>query len=194
MSLDSLVGKPFNLNDGKMGRRVGDGTYTNTVDLFSLRMMVVRLQPVTDTLEGDGIITGMASAWESAEIEVEIGGHQPDVIENAYGITETNSGTTPNQVNRLRVPGGKNLPYVGIGGTIPSEDNPGAALAVWAPQAKIMSAVETTIEKGRFFRQRFTMRAIPDTNFLDADDYPALIDVLDYETQVAMTLPPSGAA
>lgn len=197
MSLSDLVGKPFNLVDGKCGLRDGDGTYSNTVDVFSIRMMTTRVQPVTDTLEGDGIITGMASAFESAEIEMEVGGYQPDLMENMFGMTETTSGTTPNQVNRLRVSGGKNLPYFGATGAIPSEDNPGAGLIVFTPQLKIMSAIETTLEKGRFYRQRFTARAIPDTNFLDGDGYPAVIDFLDYETLPApgsITLPPLGSA
>jgi hypothetical protein len=184
MSLWDAYGAPtFGLNDAKLATYVATGSYGTAVDVPSVQMMGVTLRVQAAEGEGDDHITVSASRVIGGRCRMRLLGIDFDLLEILFNITATESGSTPNRGNLLKIPTGVKLPYFGVCGKALAEEGSGD-LHVFVPKAKIMSDITLAeLQYGQFATNEF------EVSFVDDDTYEAL-ELIEHETSTAIAIPP----
>lgn len=166
--------KPFGLNQVKLVKGATVVTLTATQVLtFGPRMM-------GGELKGSDKIVSVASMAEAMEWSLEEGGIPLDALALMTGWTATLSGTTPSQVNTLKMNAGTAFPYFKIYGKSLGEGSDDAHVKIW--KAKVTGNIEGQFQYGEFFVTKLTGVAVQDA-------VNGLADVVLNET--AATLPVS---
>jgi hypothetical protein len=184
MSIFDDYGAPtFGLYDCKLAERLATNSYGTAVDVPSIQMMNVELEMQTGRVEGDDRRTALASRVIGGKARMRFVSVNFSILEVIFGITLTDSGTTPNQGQMLEIPAGDRLPYLGICGKALAEEGDGD-LHVFIPMAKIMSNITiANLEFGQFATTEFEAEFISDATF-------SAMELIEHETAENVAIPP----
>lgn len=176
------------LADAKIGQWIntaGVTSYGTLVDLMSVQMMTSSITVTTAELTGDDRITATASRQVSGTIAVRFAGQLLEALAVITGQASVLSGTTPAQIEHLRIAGGVRMPYFGIIGQALAEEGSGDML-VFAPKCKVTSDITlTNMEYNTWQVAEFTVQAVDDQDW-------GIINVIRRETTGAFIMPPAG--
>lgn len=181
------TGSPtYGLRDGKIGLWNGDGTYGTPQDIFAIRILGAKLTTSSADLEGDDTILATQTTIQKAEITLEFGAVQFDVIQILSGVDKLQGADYYRQMVST-----KNPQYIGLAGQAIAAEN-GGDTHLFIPKCKATSGFEVRFERDAFSIPQITLTAVADDNFHDADGYP-LIFVMDQHVSVtSISLPPTG--
>lgn len=185
----SPFGDPvYGLLDARVGRwlnTAGVISYPDQQDVMSVQLMSSAIEVATAELTGDDRITATASRQVSGTINVRFAGNLIEVLEIVTGQAAVASGTTPAQMEHLRIVGGARMPYFGIIGQGMAEEGLGDML-VFAPKCKVTSGITlTNMEYNTWQIAEFTVQAVDDEEW-------GIINIVRRETTGTYTMPPAG--
>ena len=182
-----IGGPQYGLRDGKIGTWDGDGTYSNTVDIYGIRLLGVQLNVTSNDAKGDDAVLATATRVEKATVRLAFLSVQANIIEVISGVATIESGVTK---SRQKV-STKNPPYVGVAGQAFAEELNGDC-HLFVPKCKMTEGFEVRFELDAFSIPELTLTAVPDALFLDAESYPVLFVIDQNSTHVNIALPPPG--
>lgn len=133
----SLMTPNFGLKRGKIGTRVGDGTYSGVIQVPSIQMLGITQKVQTGELEGNDSITDSHGRAIKATARFRFGSVSLEVLKVITGQTYASAGTTPSRTQKMyfRSVG---FPYFGIAGLSESTNGTGG-LIVFAPMCKVVA-------------------------------------------------------
>ncbi len=177
---------PYGLRKGLVGRWVGDGSYTNEYSVASIQVFGVRTTTSASDLEGNDMITATAARVTKGQITLRMGGISLEALQMLVGGTiETG---TP-YVEGLKITN-RPFPYVGFVAQSLSEEL-GGDIHLFVPKAKIRDGIEIRFEINGFSIPEFTVDALLDSNYADADGFPCLMYPITHEEITPLELPPA---
>lgn len=179
-------GPSFGVRDGLLGTWDGDGTYSDQVDIFGIRVFSAALETTSQDLDGDDTTLATAVTIKKGTITLAFASIQFNLFEILTGVPQVDSGT----LTRQRVTS-KQPPYVGIVGKAMSVEG-GGDLHLFVPKAKMTGGFEVRLELDTFSIPSITLSAVADDNFVDAENYPLIWDMDQHATATAPVLPPTG--
>lgn len=187
MPFDTFGAPQFGISDAKVATYNATDDYGSAVDIPSVQMLQTDIRVLSGELEGDNQITDAHGQVIGATVRMRFGSLSIAALEVLIGNDSTPSGSTPNQIDQLKISGGDNLPYVGISGFIPATRGTatGAGAQVFIPKCKIMS--DFTLVQGEYGQY-----TIPEVEVAAIDDatYGVAL-VIEEETGVAVAIPPT---
>lgn len=186
-SIFDIAGVLYDIDDAKIAVNQLDGTFGTLVDIPSVSRLTFTMRNRNQTMRGDGRITAIASATESADVVV-AGAFDLRVLEIAMGFTNYQTGSTPNQYTSTKFGAGRRMPYFGIVGRARSDQDLSGTM-IFIPYLKIMEQVEVGIGDNEMPSPELRCMALGDPTLLDDDGLPLLIHVKGYETVVALDMP-----
>jgi hypothetical protein len=140
------VSYPFGMRDIKL-TPLPSGSQ---VDLPAAVTVKVTEKVVSAELNGDDVIVAAHGFPVAVEWELSSGGISLDAWALMTGRTVTNSGTTPNRVDKLTVSGTDVYPYFKIYGK--TQGVAGDDMHVKMFKCKVTSAPEGTFQNGQFYQ------------------------------------------
>lgn len=180
----------YDVDDIKVAINNLDGTFGPMVDVPSCDLFGSTLNMKNQTMRGDGHITALASAPESAQCQFRFGSFNSKVAAVILGSAESSSGASPNRKTEMEVGAGQDMPYFAIAARAPDGLGKGGATIIWLPCCKIMQNVELRIEYNQFLMPQVTGMAIGDPAIMKAGNvYPLLWKIKYYETAAAIAMP-----
>ena len=164
--------KPFGLNQVKLVKGVTVAT------LDAARVLKFSPRMLSGELKGNDKIVSVASMAEALEWSLEEGGIPLDALALMTGWTATLSGTTPTQVNTMKMVTSTAFPYFKIYGKSLGENLDDVHVKIW--KAKITGNIEGSFQYGEFYVTSISGIAVYDaTN-------TAVADVVQNETAAAL--------
>lgn len=184
MGFDSFGAPQFGINDAKVAAYNGTDDYGTAVDVPSIQMLNTDIRVLSGELEGDDQITDSHAQVIGGMVRMRFGSLSIAALEVLLGIDSSPSGSTPDQVDQLKISGGDNMPYVGISGKIAATQGDGD-LHVFIPKCKITS--DFTLVQGEYGSY-----TIPDVELNAVDDatYGVAL-VIEQETAANVAIPPT---
>lgn len=129
---------PWGARKAISGQRVGDGTYTNKIQLGSILLWNITMNVKTDQLSGDDIEALDTVAFpQKATAKLRVGIMELESMVNLYGQSIITTGSGATLKDRIRF-SAKPLPYFGLAGITLASDGIGA-ITGFAPMCKITS-------------------------------------------------------
>lgn len=184
MAFDSYGAPQFGLSDVKVATYNATDDYATAVDVPSVQMLGVSLQQVSAQLEGDDQITDSQSSAIGTETRLRFGSVSLAALEVMLGQSISSSGSSPNQVQQIKMSGGDKMPYFGIVGRADATQGSGDT-QVFIPKCKIMGDVTlASLEYGQYAIPEMTVQAVDDTTY-------GLVIVIEEETAAAVAIPPT---
>lgn len=179
-------GPQFGARECKVGKWVGDGTYTPQATVKGVRVLGYNLQTSQQDLDGDDATLATAITIKKAQVTLEMAHIQFDVISILSGNPEVDSGSLTRLMVTTRKP-----PYVGIAGRAEAAEGDGDT-HLFGPKCKMSGGFEVKIQLDQFSIPSLTLDAVADDNFVDANNYPVIFDMDQHATATAVALPPTG--
>lgn len=137
-TLSGVIGDSIQVRAAKVGAWDGDGTYSSILDIYGVVTVTGALRLVNARREGDGKLLAVYSAVVGGTISMEIANNQLSRFAAFLNQTYETSGTTPNQVGRLRV-FNKPTGYVGLTFGLDDDEGTENAFHFFAPKCKVTS-------------------------------------------------------
>ncbi len=167
--LSAVIGDSIQVRNAKIGVWDGDGTYSNILDLYGVTTISGDLRIINAAREGNGKRLALYSAVAGANIRIDAATNQLDRLAVLLGQTYETSGTTPNQVGRLRI-FNKPIGYIGLTFGLDDDEGRENAFHIFIPKAKITSDSITIFtasgnETPEFGTFTMEVEAVTDTNF-----------------------------
>lgn len=134
----------------KIGTRDGDGTYSNIIQVGAIQLFNMQVVVQHDELEGDDIVVDEVTQPKKGKGKLRIGGMTQEAVKVFTGQTLSSSGSTPNQLTRMRVTA-KKLGYFGFVGMSEGSDGIGARTG-FCPKCKITSDFDIFGGEGNKYR------------------------------------------
>ncbi len=187
MGFDSFGAPQFGINDAKVAAYNATNDYGTAVDIPSIQMLQTDIRILSGELEGDDQITDSHGQVIGARVRMRFGSMSIAALEVLLGLSSSASGSTPNQVDQLKVSGGDNMPYVGIVGKIAATQgtDTGSDTQVFIPKCKITG--DFTLIQAEY--GQYTIPEVEVTAVDDATYGVAL--TIEQETGVAVAVPPT---
>lgn len=182
-----IGGPSYGARDSKIGTWDGDGTYSNVIDIFGVRLLGVQLNTTSTDLKGDDAVLATATRNEKATVRLAFASVQSNIIEVITGVTTIESGVT---ISRQKV-STKPPPYVGVAGQAFAEELLGDC-HFFVPKCKMSEGFEVRMELDAFSIPELSLSAVQDENFLDAEGYAVIYVIDQHSTHVNIALPPVG--
>lgn len=183
MSIFDSYGAPqFGLKDVKIATWTTTGTYGTAVDVPSVQMLNTTISVISAKLEGDDKTTDTQSKRTGGAITFRFGAIDIDVWEVLTGLSDNESGSTPNAKRTLTITAAK-YPYIGIVGIADATQGAGD-LHVFIPKCKVMGDVSLKLEHGQYSIPEVTLEAVEDGAY-------GICQLIEHETAVVAALPPA---
>ena len=184
MAFDSFGAPQFGMNDAKVAAYNATDDYGTAVDIPSVQMLQTDIRVLSGELEGDDEITDAHTQVIGGRVRMRFGSLSIAALEVLLGLTSSASGSSPNQLDQLKVSGGDNMPYVGISGKMAATQGDGDT-HVFIPKCKIVSDFTLVQgEYGQYTIPEVELSAIPDTTY-------GVAIVIEQETAAAVAIPPT---
>jgi hypothetical protein len=167
--------KPFGLNAIRLVRSAV------VVNLRAAQTLTFTPRLIGGELKGNDQIVSVGSAIEAIEWSFEEGGISLDALALMTGFTATTSGSTPNQVNTLKMLTATAFPYFKIYGKILGEGSDDVHVKIH--RAKITGNIEGQFQYGEFYVAKLSGIAVYDSTAT------SVVDIVMNET--AASLPAS---
>lgn len=185
-----LSGAQEGLEDCKVARNNGDGSFGTNVDVASVQLMGVRYNVRASRLEGDNRTTARRSRVVSAQVTLRMGAYQSDFIDVITGGEDVQSSGASPDVYQFKKITNATLPAFGINGRADGGDSEGS-LHVFLPNCSIMEDFELRMELNQFIIPELTVEAIGDSYFLDENGREVIGMQVEYEDRdTPVQLPP----
>lgn len=143
---------PFGLRDVKI-RPYTDNTATvlgaTLIDLPNARVFEFEEAEDFEELRGDDSVVATHGNGPSVNWSLEGGGYSAEAVQAMYGGTITTTGTTPNQVKRLRKLRDDQRPYFKVEGQVISDSGGDVHGVVW--RCKATDSFKGTWQDGQFW-------------------------------------------
>lgn len=173
--------KAYTIVDLKVATLSGDVPGT-LVDVPGVQAMNVTLTNDTQELRGDNKTIAIVDKGTGLEWSFEQGGLSLDAMVVIFGLSYTDSGTTPNIKRQWNVKSSDTRPYFFVCGKAISDDGTqDLQVSVW--KAKATDNVEFALKDGEFLLPKFGGIAIGRS----ADD--RIMSFLQHETAAAIEVP-----
>lgn len=147
--------KPFGLRDIKITNIAG----TTQVDLPAALQMDIRPRLNSAEFRGDDRVQAIVSIAEALEFSLQAGGISLAALAIMVGKAVTTTGTTPNEVSKLKLSGGDSMPYFKIYGKSVGDGTDDVHVKLF--KAKLTS-LEGTFQDSQFFMTNAQGVAIDD--------------------------------
>ena len=187
MGFDSFGAPQFGISDCKVAAYNGTDDYGTAVDVPSIQMLQTDIRVLTGELEGDDQITDTHSQAIGGTVRMRFGSLSIAALEVLLGISSSSSGSSPNQLDQLKVQGGDNMPYVGISGFVAATlgTSTGSGTQIFIPKCKITSDFTLIqAEYGQYTIPEVEVSAVDDTTY-------GIALVIEEETGAAVAIPPT---
>lgn len=188
MSIFSIAGAQYDVDDVKIAKRLGNGVYGALVDIPSVNMYMGEIQIRSATGRGDGGITALASSIESANVTFRNISFSQAASEIFLGFSSYLSGTSPTRTRSMKMGIGKAMPYFGIVGRSLSSDSD-ACTMMFFPYVKIMQPFSVSFNDNEFVSPEIQCMAVGDPYLTDDTSRPLLVQIKEYETAVPIGIP-----
>lgn len=181
---------PYGLRKGIAGRWVGDGSYTDQYSIASIQVLGVRSTTSAADLEGNDMITATAARVTKGQLTLRMGGISLDALQMLLGGAIEISPYSP-YARGLKITN-RPFPYVGFVAQSLSEEM-GGDMHLFVPKAKVRDGIEIRFEINGFSIPEFTVDALLDSYYADADGFPCLMYPITHEEITPLALPPEDA-
>lgn len=152
----------YDIDDAKVARRNGDGTYGTLIDVTSINMARITFNAKTQDGRGDGGITAVASANESGSITIRNLGIPDGLLSTFYGMSSDEYGSGDSAYKILDMVAGYPFPYFGMVLRSFDNENAGSGALIEIPKIKIMSNFDWNLSYNEFVQPEMTGRVLPD--------------------------------
>ena len=166
--------RPFGLNAIRLISRTVTPV---TVNLPVSRTMTFTPRMMGGELKGSDQLASVAAFIEALEWEIDEGGMPLDALALMTGFTATLSGTTPTQVNTLKLLTAKAMPYFKIFGKVLGEGIDDVHVKIF--KAKLTNNIDGQFAYGEFYGLGLSGVAV-------ADGANGLVDIVQNETAAAL--------
>jgi hypothetical protein len=168
-TLSAIIGDGIASGAAKVGIWDGDGTYSNILDIYGVVTVTGALRLVNARREGDSKLLALYSKVVGGTLSMEIANNQLSRFAQFLNQTYETSGSTPNQVGRLRI-FNKTTGYIGLTFGLDDDEGLENAFHVFAPKGKITSDsldifAATGNESPEFGTTTIEFELLPDANF-----------------------------
>lgn len=180
-------GPPYDIVDAKLFARTPGGGFGPLIDIPSIDQLTLRTNNKSQTGRGDGRITAVASAVESANVTFRNLSIVQQILEAITGSPTYLYGTTPDQVRHMMVGSGR-FKWFGIIGQALNGDL--GDTHVFIPYMKIMEQFEMNFAYNEFVAPQITAMALGDPVIVDSFGLPAVYGIYEHETATALVVPP----
>lgn len=187
MPLFSFEGPQYDIDDVKIARNNGDGTFGTAVDVPSVDLYVANFRTKSAEGRGDGGITAVASQIEACEVTVRNLSIAMESLEVFLGISIQSSGVSPNRERSMHITNNR-FPYFGIVGRAFAGESD-AGTMIFFPYVKIMQNFEWRMEYNVFTMPEVRALALRDPVLLGEDGRRLLSHVKGYETMPEIEIP-----
>jgi hypothetical protein len=188
MSIFSIGDAQYDIDDLKIAKRLTNGNYGPLVDVPSVNMFSVEHQMRSAEARGDGRITAVASALESAMVTFRSVSFSQAVFEILMGYSSYLSGTAPNRKQSIKFGVGRAMPWFGIvARSLSSQDT--SCTLVFLPYVKLYEGFTYSLNDNEFASPEIRCRALGDPYLTDDAGRPLLIQSQEYETIVSIAMP-----
>jgi len=184
-------GPQYDVDDVKIAVNNGDGTFGPLVDVPSVDLFQVGIRMKSAEMRGDARITAVASQIEAVEFQMRMGSFGLDVYEILFGVSNSESGTTPDRYKEIELGAGTRMPYFAIVGRSLAGETSGGTM-IFVPYVKIMQTVSVRVEYNSFSMPEVTALALGDPVLEDNSSRPLVLKIKEYETLPAITIPLPG--
>lgn len=179
-------GPQYGVRDGLIGTWVGDGSYSDQVDIFGIRLLSAALETTSTDLDGDDTTLATQTTTKKGKVSLAFASIQFNILEVLTGVPqESGAGYSRQQITS------KSPPYVGICGKALAAEGTGD-MHMFIPKAKMTSGFEVRLELDAFAIPEIQMSAVADDNFLDGEGFPLIWSMDQHNTNTAIALPPTG--
>jgi hypothetical protein len=148
--------KPFGLHEIRLVSADGN----DVVDLEVSRVMSFTPRMLTGELTGSDKLASVASFIEALEWSLEEGGIPLEALGLITGHTVTESGSTPNRTNTLKLHAASKMPYFKIYGKALGEGDDDVHVKIW--KAKLTGNIEGQFQYGEFYVTSMNGLAVED--------------------------------
>lgn len=164
--------KPFGLNAIRLVRNAV------VVNLRAAQVLTFTPRLIGGELKGNDQIVSVGASIEALEWSLEEGGISLDALALMTGFTATTSGSTPNQVNTLKMLTGTAFPYFKIYGKMLGEGSDDVHVKIY--KAKVTGNIEGQFQYGEFYVSKLSGIAVYDSTAL------SLLDIVLNETAASL--------
>lgn len=189
MAIFEYGGPPVDILDCKVAANNGDGSFGTAHDVPSVQLVSAKVEVTTAELPGDGEITSTYTRMRKATIRLRHGAIPRAAYADMFGMQGYEYGVTPNR-RYVRRWGPRNFPYFALAAKTGAGDNGTGCNIMFAPMCKITDAPDIQFQSDNFVILEMTITALPDPNYLDENLNGTIIEPLEYETAVPVTIPP----
>lgn len=168
------------------GKWDGDGSYSDQITFFGVRVLGVQQEVQSQDLDGDDTTLATQTTIKKATVTLAMASVQQGGISLITGNPVVDSGSMTRLMVTSRKP-----PYIGIAGKAEAAEGNGDT-HLFIPKAKMAQGFEIRFELDTFSIPQFSLTAVADENFVDEDDYPLLYDIDEHANVTAVALPPVG--
>lgn len=175
----SLGGPQYDVDDVKIFRNNGDGTFGPLVDVPSVDLFVSTIRMKSAEMRGDARITAIASQAEAAEVQIRMGSFSIAAYEVIFGSTSATSGSGSTEKLELEVTASQVMPYFGVIARSLGGESSGGTL-MFLPYMKIMQPVSVRVEYNTFSMPEVNGLALGDPVLTGADGRPLLFKIKGY--------------
>lgn len=184
----NVGGPQYDVDDVKIARNNGDGTFGTWIDVPSCDLFVATVRLKSAEMRGDARITAIASAAEAAEVQVRMGSFSFDAYEVIFGSTVSESGSGSGEKIEMSIGATQRMPYFGVIARSLAGESDGGTL-IFLPYLKIMQPLGLRVEYNTFSMPEVNALALGDPTLVDGAGRPLLMKVKGYATLPTVTYP-----
>lgn len=177
-------GNLYDIDDLKIARNLGDGTFGDLVDVPSIDMFRIEFVTKNQTGRGDGGITALASAIESCNITIRNLGIKRDQITYMFPADSYETGVEPDREEMTDIESGRPFPYFGAIARIFDGESDDAGALIFVPRIKIMQNITWNVEYNTFVAPEMTAMAVRDPVLLTTSGRNRFVRAIFYESEL----------
>lgn len=186
MPLFDFGGNLYDIDDSKIALNNGDGTFGPKIDVPSINEAQIEWATKNQTGRGDGVITALASAIESANVTITNLSIKRDNMVLMFPADLYSYGTTPNRVDNLLIEAGRPFPYFSLLLRCFDGENPNSGGIFWFPKIKVMQNVRWTVQYNQFIAPQIQAMAVQDTNIISPSGRYRFCHIKSYESNLPL--------
>lgn len=186
-------GPIVDLLDMKVAANNLDGTFGTAVDVPGAQMASIKMTATSVQAEGDGEIVATYTRTRGAELRM----RNVSVSSAVYGVLfGTNNYEYGESVSHRRIMrhGPQDMPYFALAWKSASADagsgTSGGCAVVFVPRCKVTEAPNLQFAYNTFVLSEVGIQALPEPYYLNEYGDPSVYEIILYQSDVSVTIPP----
>lgn len=171
MPVSSVIGDSLVIRSGKIAVNSGNGSFGTVRDLYGMVTFSASASIISAIREGNGKELAAYAKISGLQVTLEFAQNNLAVLADIMGLTYTVTGSTPNQVGKMKILD-LSLPYFAFIGGMDDDEGLENALHVWSPRLKISSDTIDIISASgalnvNYGNVQIQCRVFPDAYYLE---------------------------